>query len=147
MPRALILYYSTTGNTEKMARAVAEGLKAHGNIQIDIKYYSSAEELASYDAIVIGAPTYNHEMPIEIKSILEEAAARGVNLEGKIGAAFGSYGWSGEAPDIALDIMEKKLKMHVIRPALKIKGSPDQYGLDKCRELGKRVAEKIKRWE
>lgn len=145
MPKALILYYSTTGNTEKMARAVAEGLRAHGDISVDIKYYVSADDLAAYDAIIIGAPTYNHSMPAEIKSILDEAAAKSIDLKGKVGAAFGSYGWSGEAPDLALDIMERKLRMHVIKSPIKIRGSPDQYGLEKCRELGKRVAEEIKR--
>lgn len=144
MPKALILYYSTTGNTEKMARAVAEGLRTYGGIEVDIRYYAGAEELAAYDAIIVGAPTYNREMPIEIKSVLEEAVRKGVNLRGRVGAAFGSYGWSGEAPDIVLNIMEKNLGMRVIRPPLRIKGSPDQSGLENCRELGRRAAEEIK---
>ncbi|MEM2320720.1 MAG: flavodoxin domain-containing protein [Candidatus Bathyarchaeia archaeon] len=144
MLRVLVLYYSGSGNTEKMARAVAEGLRLSGGVDVDVRYYADAEELAAYDAIVIGSPTYNRDMPSEIKKTLEGAAAKGINLRGKVGAAFGSYGWSGEAPGMVLKIMESRLGMHVIKPALAIKGSPDRSGLEKCVELGKKVAEEMK---
>lgn len=65
-------------------------------------------------------------------------------MKGKIGAAFGSYGWSGEAPRLALEIMENKFGMQVIKPPLLIRYSPDQTGLEKCRELGRNVADKVK---
>ena len=48
-------------------------------------------------------------MPIDFKNLFEEAAAKGINLKGKIGAAFGSYGWSGEAPQQVLDILQDKV--------------------------------------
>ncbi|MEM1586159.1 MAG: flavodoxin domain-containing protein [Candidatus Bathyarchaeia archaeon] len=144
MPKVLVLYYSSTGNTEKMAHAVIEGLKILKGINIDIKYYVDAGDLAAYDAIVIGIPTHNHDMPIEIKRILEEAATKNVDLRGKVGAAFGSYGWSGEAPGMVIEIMESRLGMHVVKPPLAIKGSPDRSGLEKCKELGIKVAEEVR---
>ncbi|MEM1515388.1 MAG: flavodoxin domain-containing protein [Thermoproteota archaeon] len=143
MPRVLVLYYSISGNTEKMARAVIEGLRA-GGVEVDVRYYVDAEELMAYDATVIGTPTYNRELPLEIKRILNEATSKNVNLSGRVGAVFGSYGWSGEAPDKVLEIMESGLGMHVLKPPLKIKGSPDQYGLEKCRDLGRRVVEELR---
>ena len=139
----LVLYYSRTGNTEKMAKAVAEGAKSAGNVEVELNYYVEAEELGMFDAILIGAPTYHHEMPIDMKMILEEAAVRGVNLKGKAGAAFGSYGWTGEAPKYVLEIMKYKFEMQVTEPPLLAKYTPDQRMLDKCRALGKRISESL----
>jgi len=64
-------------------------------------------------------------------------------LKGNIGASFGSYGWSGEAPRLFLEIMENKYDMKVLKPPLLIKYTPDEMGLEECRKLGKNVAEKI----
>lgn len=143
MPRVLVLYYSASGNTEKMARALIEGLRASG-ADVDARYYVDVNELEAYDAIIIGAPTYNREPPLEIKRILDEAVSKSVNLRGRVGAVFGSYGWSGEAPDKVLETMENKLGMHVLKPPLKIKGSPNQHDLEKCKDLGIRVIEELK---
>ena len=143
MLKMLVLYYSRTGNTEKMAKAVAEGAKSAGNVEVELNYYVEAEELGLFDAVLIGAPTYHHEMPIDIKMIFEEAAVRGVSLKGKKGAAFGSYGWTGEAPKYALEIMKNKFEMQVTEPPLLAKYTPDQRMLDQCRALGKRISESL----
>ncbi|MCW4034110.1 MAG: flavodoxin domain-containing protein, partial [Candidatus Bathyarchaeota archaeon] len=58
----LIVYYSQTGNTEKMARAIEEGAKSVVGINVDVKYYVSPEELQEADAIALGMPTYYHDM-------------------------------------------------------------------------------------
>lgn len=97
MPRILILYYSRTGNTEKMARAVEEGAKSVAGVDVEMSYYAQPEELAKADAIIFGVPTYFHDITLDMKKSLEQVAAKGINLKGKVGAAFGSYGWS-EAP-------------------------------------------------
>lgn len=60
MARALILYYNITGNTEKMAEAIADGIRSAG-VEVDIVYYVDAEDLAKYDAIIVGSPTYHHD--------------------------------------------------------------------------------------
>jgi NAD(P)H dehydrogenase (quinone) len=67
MPKILIVYYSRTGNTEKMAKAVAEGARTVQGVEVELKYYTTPEELVDLDAIVIGIPTYHHDMPIDIK--------------------------------------------------------------------------------
>ena len=143
MPRVMVLYYSRTGNTEKMAKAIAEGLRNVQGIDIELKYHATPEELANTDAIIIGMPTYYHDITNDMKKLLEEIAAKGINLKGKIGASFGSYGWSGEAPGLILEIMENKLDMKVLKPPLLIKKTPDEKGLEKCRKLGKNVAEQV----
>lgn len=143
VPKVIILYYSRTGNTEKMAKAVVEGVRRVQDVDVELKYHAKPEELTNADAIVIGTPTYHHDMTSDMKKLLEETAFKQISLKGKIGASFGSYGWSGEAPNLVLEVMENKLEMDVLKPPLLIKYAPDEKGLEKCRKLGKDVAEQI----
>ncbi len=143
MPGILIVYYSHTGNTEKMAKAIAEEARTVQGVEVELKRYEAPQRLVDFDAILIGAPTYHHGMTNNIKNFLEKVAFHNVNLKGKIGAAFGSYGWSGEAPRLVLEVMKNKFDMDVLKPPLLIKYTPDEKGLEECRKLGKRVAEKI----
>jgi len=110
---------------------------------VELNYHVTPETLSNFDAIIVGVPTYHHDMTVDMKKLFEEAAIKGVNLKGKIGSAFGSYGWSGEAPKLVLEIMKNKFEMHLIEPPLLIKYTPDQAGLEKCREFGKKVAERL----
>ena len=95
MPKLLVFYYSSSGNTEKMAQAVAEGAKSIENIDVQLGYQINVDELNEFHAIIIGTPTYRKQMPIAIKTFLDEVSAKGISLKGKIGSVFGSYGWSG----------------------------------------------------
>ncbi|MBH1964157.1 MAG: NAD(P)H:quinone oxidoreductase [Comamonadaceae bacterium] len=113
MSKVLVLYYSSYGHLETMANAVAEGARATG-AQVDVKrvpetvptevaktaYFkldqaapvATIEELANYDAIVIGAPTRFGRMPSQMAAFLDQAGglwARGA-LNGKVGGAFTS---------------------------------------------------------
>jgi flavodoxin I len=141
--KILVLYYSRSGNTEKMAKAVAEGAKNAGNPDVELNYHVDAEDLANFDALFLGAPTYHHDMPIDIKRLFEDAIAKGINLKGKVGAAFGSYGWSGEAPKLLLEIMKNRFEIQVTEPPLLVKYVPDEKALNLCRDLGKRVSETL----
>jgi len=143
MPKILVLYYSRTGNTEKMAKAVAEGAKSIQGVEVELNYYVSPDALAGFDAILVGAATYHHDMPVSFKSFFEEVAVKNINLKGKVGAAFGSYGWSGEAPKLVIEIMKNKFEMNVVEPPLSVRYEPDQASIEKCKELGKRIAERL----
>lgn len=143
MLKVLIFYFSRTGNTEKMAKAVAEGARTVEGVEAEIKYQTMPEELVGFDAIIFGTPTYHHDMSTEMKNLLEETAVKNINLEDKIGAAFGSYGWSGEAPKLVLEILRNKFRMRTIEPPLIIKYEPNDKGLALCRELGKKVSEQL----
>ena len=143
MKRILVLYYSRTGNTERMANAVAQGAKINDNIAVELSFHIEPQGLSSFDAIIIGAPTYHHEMPVDFKNLFEEAAASGVSLKGKVGATFGSYGWSGEAPKLILEIMKNKFEMQVTEPPLLANYLPNEKTLSACTELGKRIAENL----
>jgi flavodoxin I len=128
-----------------MANAVVEGAKSVGNMEVELSYYVDAEDLAGFDAILVGTPTYNHAIPIDMERLFEDAAAKGVSLKGKVGGAFGSYGWSGEAPRFILEIMKNKFELRVVEEPLLAKYAPDQNMLDMCRDLGKRVSETLMR--
>jgi flavorubredoxin len=143
MKKILVLYYSRTGNTEKMAKAVAEGAQINDNIEVELNFHVEPEELSTFDAIIVGAPTYYHELPVDFKRLFEEVAAKGISLKGKIGATFGSYGWSGEAPKNILEIMKNKFEMLVVEPPLLVNYAPDQKMLSTCRDLGKRISESL----
>jgi flavorubredoxin len=143
MPRILILYYSRTGNTEKMANVIAESARTIPNTHVNVEYHVDADDLAGYDAVIVGVATYHHDMPIDVKHLFEEAAVKGINLKDKTGAAFGSYGWTGEAPKLVLEIMKNKFEMHVTEPPLLARYTPDQNTLKMCRELGRRISETI----
>jgi flavodoxin I len=145
VPKILVLYYSRSGNTEKMALAVVEGAQSVSNMDVELRYHVDPEDLSGFDALLVGTPTYNHKIPMDMKKLLEEAAANQINLKGKIGVAFGSYGWSGEAPKLLLEIMKNKFEMQITEPPLLAKYVPDEKTLVMCRDLGKRVSESLMR--
>ncbi len=126
-----------------MAKAVVDGAKTVAGVYVEIAYHVTPETLSEFDAVIVGTPTYHHDMTIDMKMLFEEAAVKGINLKGKIGAAFGSYGWSGEAPKLIIEIMKNKFEMQVPEPPLLIRYTPDQTGLEKCKEFGKKIAERL----
>jgi flavorubredoxin len=135
MSKIVVVYLSTSGNTKVMADAVAEGIASRNVSVMTMNFHEARiEEIKTADALAIGSP------PMEkfIES-LEKA-----NVTGKLGAAFGSYGWSGEAP---IDIADKmrKLGMEVIDPVLRIQYQPTDKDLEECKRLGKDLANKIKK--
>jgi flavodoxin I len=144
MSKVLVIYYSRTGNTEKMAEAVVEGAKSTEGAVVELQVDSdvSPKNLADFDAIAVGVPTYHHDMTIRIKNLFEETAVKNINLGKKAGAAFGSYGWSGEAPRLVLEIMKNKFGMNVIEPPLLAKYAPDSAMLEKCLAFGATIANK-----
>jgi len=64
-------------------------------------------------------------------------------LKGKIGAVFGSYGWSGEAPKLIAEIMRYKFEMEMAEAPLIAKYTPDQNMLKACQALGIKVSESL----
>ena len=121
VPKILVLYYSQTGNTQRMAEAVAEGAKTVQGVEVELSFFVEPEDLAGFDAIVVGTPTYHHDMTVDMRNLFEKAVQKKVDLKGKIGAVFGSYGWSGEAPELVLEIMRLQFEMKIAeRRALSI---------------------------
>ncbi len=111
MKKVLIAYASRTGNTEKVANAIAEGVRMSGHEAVlkKISEVQKPEDLEGFDAYVFGCPTYHRDMTGGMKTFLFQA--ENVNLVGKIGGAFGSYTHSGDAPKYVYDTMQFVFKM------------------------------------
>jgi flavodoxin I len=143
MAKLVIIYGTGFGNTGIMAKALEEGAKNAG-LDVTIKKVNEAApaDVEKADAIAIGLATYKGAgMPTVIKYV--EGLAK-LPLKGKLGTAFGSYGWSGEGP-IVITNMLKGYGMNVIEPPLRIKRIPEEEGIEECRKLGRLIADKIKK--
>jgi flavodoxin len=142
MKKVLIAYDSKTGNTERMAQQIAEGLRAEGNTVTlkSIMEIEDARALQGYDAYFFGGPTYFEQPTDEMKQFL--FMARQAGLKGKIGASFGSYTHFGEAPKIIHETMEHVFGMNmVVMGPFKVKDLilDSEEGCATCLEYAKAV--------
>lgn len=143
MSQAIIIYDTRSGNTEKMAKAIEEGMREAGVEVLSKRTVNTkAADLTNADAVVLGAPTYHHDLTGSMKTFLFEMEK--ADLGGRIGAAFGSYGWSGESIQMMTDTMKHIFGMSVVHPGLKILRRPNESGLKECNEFGKTIAKKTK---
>jgi flavorubredoxin len=143
--KAIVIYLSTSGNTKAMAEAIATGIESRN---VDVKavsfYDIKAEELIEVEAIAVGSSTLDQKtLPHPMEKFMNEILVC-VNPKGKIGAAFGSYGWSGEAPVMIAEKM-REMGMVVIDPVVRILHKPTEKDLQECKTLGVDIAEKLKR--
>jgi flavorubredoxin len=126
-----------------MADAIVEGAKSR-NIDAVARNFHEAkiEDLKSADAIALGSSTFYYKMLPPMEKFIDSLSK--ANAKGKIGAAFGSYGWSGEAPVMIAEKM-RELGMDVIDPVLRIQYQPVEKDLEECKRLGKDIANKVKK--
>jgi flavorubredoxin len=141
-PTAVILYDTMWHATEKMAKAIAEGLIECG-IDCKVSHAATADsndlmvEIFKAKLVVLGSCTYNNGILPSMAKILEEM--RGLRFKNKIGAAFGSYGWSGECVKSIEEIFQKS-GIPLVRPGLRVKWQPGDADLKLCREFGRELA-------
>src|SRR4030066_1597125 len=142
MPKVVVIYLSTSGNTKKMADAIAEGARSR-NVDAEIMNFHEAriEDIKVADAIAIGSSTFYYKMLPPMEKFIESLEK--AKVADKVGAAFGSYGWSGEAPIMIAEKM-RELGMDVIDPVLRIQYQPMEKDLEECKRLGKDIAIKVK---
>ena len=143
MPKLAVVYLSTQGNTKIMAEAIADGAKSR-NLDVEIKsfYDWKPEEAAAADAIAMGSSTFHYTILPPIEKFVDAMVKAGI--KGKIGVAFGSYGWSGEAPGMIADKMRKG-GMEILDPVLRVQYKPSDKDIKECNRLGKDIAEKLKK--
>jgi flavorubredoxin len=145
-PKLVVVYLSTQGNTKKMADAIAEGAEDRGIDAHSVSFYEAdMNELKDANAIALGSSTFWYKMHAPMEHFIERMGKDlGDELKGKVGAAFGSYGWSGEAPaDIAK--MLRGLGMEVVDPVLRVQFAPTEKDLEECKRLGKDIANSVKK--
>jgi NAD(P)H dehydrogenase (quinone) len=143
MPKALIVYATRTGETQKIAELIAEGLRfSLVDAQVvNANKVKTIEDLQGYDILVLGSATYHGEMLQSMKTLLFLAEKAG--LEGKIGGAFGAFGWSGEAPDRIYDTMKNIFQMKMASVALRLKTSSLDGGIKMAQDYGREIAAKL----
>ncbi len=143
MPKVVVVYLSTSGNTKAMAEAIAEGVRSRNIDALVVNFHEARiEDIKSADAIALGSSTFYYKMLPPMEKFIESLTKANVN--GKIGAAFGSYGWSGEAPIMIAEKM-RELGIKVIDPVLRIQYQPADKDLEECKRLGKDLANKLKK--
>jgi anaerobic nitric oxide reductase flavorubredoxin len=142
---AVILYDTMWEATRKMAEAIAEGLAQEG-VPAKLMHMAISDrndvltEVFKSKAIIIGSPTLNNGILPTITPILEDL--RGLKFQNKVGAAFGSYGWSGESLKIIQQHMES-CKIKTVADGVLSRWQPKEEDLSKCRQLGRTVAQAV----
>ena len=142
---AVILYDTMWEATRRMAEAVGDGLAAEG---VPYKIFHMAvtdrndviTEIFKAKAVVLGSCTVNQGVLPTISPILEDL--RGLRFQNKIGAAFGSYGWSGESVKIIEEHLQR-CKIPVVCPGVRAKWQPKPADLEACAGLGREVARAV----
>jgi flavorubredoxin len=143
--KAVVLYDTMWKSTEKMAEAITSGLNAGGveAIPMHVRKWHRSDimtEIVNAKAIVVGSPTLNNCLYPTLSDVL--TYIKGLKPQNKIGAAFGSYGWSGEAVKIINGEFDA-MGIELANDGLKIQYVPDGDQLKTCFEYGKQLAEKI----
>jgi len=144
--KALIIFDTMWHSTEMMAKAIADGLVENGTsiklMDLCADHRSDIiTQLLDAKAVIIGSATLNNGMLPRMADML--CYMKGLRPVGKIGAAFGSYGWSGEAVKLITKSLEE-MKIKVLSPGLSLQFVPDHEGLRKCVELGREIGKAIK---
>jgi len=142
--KVVIIYYSKTSNTKRMAEIIYERIKSKG---VDVDIFSvediKPQKLLDYDGIIIGSPTYYGTLAYQIKKFLDESVAFHGKLDGKVGMAFSSsYNIAGGNETTILSILEAMLIHGMI-----IQGDceGDHYGPVSVGKVDRRCEENCKR--
>jgi flavodoxin I len=140
MSRFVIIYLTLSGNTKKIAEAIAEGAMSQELSTTVVNFQDTTPKLLCEAEVVgIGSPTYMHTMHGQMKKFMDGLHS----MHGKKGVAFGSYGWSGESA-AQVDAYLKEIGVETVAEPLKVKWVPNADTIEKCRQLGLTIASKMK---
>ncbi|MDO9630490.1 MAG: FprA family A-type flavoprotein [Humidesulfovibrio sp.] len=144
--KAVIIYDTMWHSTEKMARAICDGLVSEGVsvrlMSVKHNHHSAVmSEVFDAAAVLVGSPTHNNGILPMVADVL--TYMKGLRPQNKIGAAFGSFGWSGECVKILTEHLSG-MGMDMVEPAVKVKNRPDHETFQACYELGQKVGQAIK---
>ena len=155
MAKVIIVYYSSSGNTEKMAGFVAEGVKKE-KVEVVVKNVkdTATNDLLNYEGIIMGSPTYYGCAAAPIRDLIDKSIKFHGKLEGKVGGAFTSSGCIGGGNETTILSMLTAMLIH----GMVIQGTsdddhygpvaieaPDKRAKENCLALGQRVARLVKK--
>ena len=143
--KAVVIYGTMWQSTEKMARVISESLAQAG---VKVKLLSMNEthrsevvyEVLDAGALIVGSPTLNNNILPQMADVM--TYLKGLKPVNLIGAAFGSYGWSGESVK-HLEALLAEMKVEIAAESVSVKNVPDNSVLEKCHELGKTIAAEL----
>jgi flavorubredoxin len=139
MRKVAVVYTTNTGETGRMAEVIAAGAKAAGG-EAELFLMEELDDvsvLEGFDALAVGSPTEEAKEVPAATDFLEKLVAS--KITGKYAAAFGSYGWSGEAPYIVALKLERECGMKIVSEPLKFQAGLKDTDLDVCRAFGMKM--------
>jgi flavorubredoxin len=144
MKKALIVYDSRSGGTEQIAELIGEGLRIEGAEAVVAKAqkFKKESDLTGFDAYILGSPNYHGEMLQSVKTFLflmEKA-----ELQGKIGGAFGSFGWDSGVVERLYNTLLHVFSMDMVSGPLMLKTASVSGGIKVAQDYGREVAQKLK---
>ena len=143
--KVLVIYDTMWGTTERMARTIAEDLAKGVEVKLfnlrRTDYSEVVREVLDARAVLVGSPTLNGGMFWTVGGFL--TYLKGLRPRGRIGAAFGSYGW-GRGAVKAINKELKEAGMEVLEPGLEVKYRPDEGELQECREFCGRILKSLR---
>jgi len=148
--RILVVYYSQTGNTKKMAELIEKGVKGEGvDVQAKNAEEAKVKDLLEADCIIMGSPVYYGTMAWQLKKLLDDSVSKHGSLDGKIGGAFSSSANIGGGNETTITDILNAMLIHgmIIQGDPKGDhygpvsiGKPDQRVEKQCLRFGQRLA-------
>jgi NADH oxidase (H2O-forming) len=141
----LIAYVSAYGYTKDAAYLIAEGILEADGVTVEVTDIEniSLEELESKliraDGLLVGSPTINQNTLLPVYKLF--ALINPIRDKGKLGGAFGSYGWSGESPNLILENL-RMLKLKIFEETASFKFSADKLKKENLRQFGRNFAQR-----
>jgi len=149
--KVLVLYYSGSGNTKKMAKAIGEAMKSSAvNVTLEDVGKFDISSLPNYDSIVLGSPTYFSNVAWQVKKVIDESIVHysGGKLKGKVAGIFTSAGTSSNGKD-CLKMLDVALGVHhgmkVVQGIIRVDGEGDKEVEKRCEEYGRRLVREIEK--
>ena len=151
--KVLILYYSRSGNTKRMAKAIAEAMKLSAmSVTVEDVGKFDISLLPNYDSIVLGSPTYFSNVAWQVKKVIDESIVHygdgGGKLKGKVAGIFTSAGTSRDGKD-CLKMLQIALGFHhgmkVVEGILRVDSESDKEVEKRCQEYGNKLVKEIEK--
>ncbi len=141
-PKILIMYYSRTGNTEKLAEAVAEGVKRISGVTVELKRAESVtpEDVIDADGYAVGSPSHFSIMSGQILTLLTDLYSSRHKMAGKPMAVF-TTGTGGQVT--ALENIERIIGVfnpRFVKPGIAVEGAPREADRLQAAKLGEKLA-------
>jgi NAD(P)H dehydrogenase (quinone) len=151
LKKVLVLYYSGSGRTRKMAKAIAEAMRP-SDMKVTIEEVGKFDIslLPNYDSIILGSPTYFSNVAWQVKRVIDESISHygGGTLKDKVAGIFTSAGTMKDGKD-CLKMLKIALgyhhRMKVVEGILRVDGESDKEVEKRCQEYGKKLLKEIER--